>query len=58
MKKLLVIILLLFSFPTGNAAAEETKGPEIISEAAIVTDSESGAVLYAKNADKKMYLPV
>ncbi|WHY36377.1 D-alanyl-D-alanine carboxypeptidase family protein [Cytobacillus firmus] len=55
MKKLVAIILLLFSFPTGNAAAEETKGPEIISEAAIVTDSESGAVLYAKNAEKKMY---
>lgn len=55
MKKLVAIILLLFSFPAGNAAAEETKEPEIISEAAIVTDSESGAVLYAKNADKKMY---
>ncbi|EFV75998.1 hypothetical protein HMPREF1013_03764 [Bacillus sp. 2_A_57_CT2] len=55
MKKLLVFILLLFSFPTAYAAAEEPKDPAIISEAAIVTDSESGAVLYAKNADKKMY---
>lgn len=55
MKKLVAFILLLFSFPTGYTAAEETKEPEIISEAAIVTDSESGAVLYAKNADKKMY---
>ncbi|MBU8771943.1 D-alanyl-D-alanine carboxypeptidase family protein [Cytobacillus oceanisediminis] len=55
MKKLLAFILLLFSFPTAYAAAEEPKDPAIISEAAIVTDSESGAVLYAKNADKKMY---
>ncbi|MCM3706747.1 MULTISPECIES: D-alanyl-D-alanine carboxypeptidase family protein [Cytobacillus] len=55
MKKLVAMILLLFSFPAGNAAAEDTKEPEMISEAAIVTDSESGAVLYAKNADKKMY---
>ncbi|KON88453.1 hypothetical protein AF332_17640 [Sporosarcina globispora] len=55
MKKLLAFILLLFSLPTAYADAEESKEPEIISEAAIVTDSESGAVLYAKNADKKMY---
>ncbi|KAF0817072.1 D-alanyl-D-alanine carboxypeptidase [Bacillus sp. ZZV12-4809] len=55
MRKLLAFILLFLCYPTSYTAAEETAEPEIISEAAIVTDSESGAVLYGKNADKKMY---
>lgn len=55
MKKLLyffVSIMLLFPLPA--MAAGNGEYPEIISEAAILMEAQSGAVLYQKNADIKM----
>jgi serine-type D-Ala-D-Ala carboxypeptidase (penicillin-binding protein 5/6) len=50
----LLIILLLFSNQLDTLAAEKQQ-LDIKSESAVLLDSETGAVLYAKNADVKMY---
>ncbi|GLB60737.1 D-alanyl-D-alanine carboxypeptidase family protein [Cytobacillus sp. NCCP-133] len=55
MKKFILSVLLLSSFSYATANAKEVTEPEILSEAAILSDSESGAILYEKNADKKMF---
>ncbi|MFP3723394.1 D-alanyl-D-alanine carboxypeptidase family protein [Niallia circulans] len=47
-------VLLLFCFPT-ISNAEDNREPELISEAAFLLDSDTGAVLYEKNGYKKMY---
>lgn len=48
-------MLLIFLFPSIIADAEEAAEPEIVSEAAVLSDSESGAILFEKNARKKMF---
>lgn len=47
-------VLLLFCFPA-ISNAEDNREPELISEAAFLLDSDTGAVLYEKNGYKKMY---
>ncbi|AYV66447.1 MULTISPECIES: D-alanyl-D-alanine carboxypeptidase family protein [Niallia] len=47
-------VLLLFCFPA-ISNAKDNKEPELISEAAFLLDSDTGAVLYEKNGYKKMY---
>ncbi|MBB6445189.1 D-alanyl-D-alanine carboxypeptidase family protein [Bacillus benzoevorans] len=54
MKRLFTILFLSFLLPSQVTAAEINKVPEIVSEAAILMDTQSGAVLYQKNADVKM----
>lgn len=41
--------------PDTNALKEWPQGPKVYAEAAVVMDMDSGAVLYSKNADEKMY---
>lgn len=48
-------ILLVFSSLGMCANATETQGPSINSEAGIVMDIDSGAILYAKNIDEQHY---
>ncbi|MBY0120386.1 D-alanyl-D-alanine carboxypeptidase family protein [Bacillus sp. S/N-304-OC-R1] len=58
MNKIILIMLIIFSFcvPVGTIVhAEELSNPEVRSEAAIIVDSETGAVLYEKNAEQRMY---
>ncbi|PWW31759.1 D-alanyl-D-alanine carboxypeptidase [Cytobacillus oceanisediminis] len=55
MRKLVLSMLLICSFPNTIASADVITEPEIISEAAVLTDSESGTILYEKNAKKKMF---
>ena len=58
MNKLILFMITIFSLimPGNNIVhADSLTSPEIASEAAIVMDSETGAVLYEKDADKKMY---
>ncbi|WP_066290078.1 D-alanyl-D-alanine carboxypeptidase family protein [Bacillus sp. FJAT-29937] len=50
---LIIFCLCLSAAQIVNAA--EDSSPEIESEAAILVDSETGAVLFEKNADNKMY---
>lgn len=58
MKKLLILITTIFilhilAISTASANIEET--PSLLSEAAIMIEVDSGAVLYEKNADSEMY---
>lgn len=57
MKKLIVILLsfLLFIQLNIHVLADNENELNIMSEAVILVDSQSGVVLYEKNADKKMY---
>ncbi|MER2059631.1 MAG: D-alanyl-D-alanine carboxypeptidase family protein [Niallia sp.] len=50
----LCFVLLLFSFPT-ISNAKDNKEPDLVSEAAFLLDSDTGAVLFEKNGYKKMY---
>lgn len=52
---ILLFILCLTAVSPLQIFAEESKGPEISSEAAILIDYKSGRVLFEKNADKKTY---
>ncbi|WP_066061588.1 D-alanyl-D-alanine carboxypeptidase family protein [Neobacillus soli] len=57
MKKLFsffIIILLIFSSQL-NAIAAKNQHLALKSKGAVLLDSETGAVLYAKNADKRLY---
>lgn len=51
--KLVFIMILAFLFFSQDALAESE--PDVSSDAAILIDAKSGSVLYAKNADEKMY---
>lgn len=57
MKKLILILLpfLLFIPLNIHVLADNENELNIMSEAVILVDSQSGVVLYEKNADKKMY---
>lgn len=58
MNKIILLIIIIFSlcFPvTHLVKAAEISQPELKSEAAILVDSDTGAVLFAKNADNKMF---
>ncbi|MDZ5474511.1 D-alanyl-D-alanine carboxypeptidase family protein [Bacillus sp. 31A1R] len=57
MKKLILIIMPLFLFLSIQikAVASNEQDLNIVSKAAILIDSKSGAVLFEKNAQKKMY---
>lgn len=54
MKKLLLSFLLFFAFLPGTVHADEAD-LNLASEAAILVDTETGAVLYEKNSQQKMY---
>lgn len=54
MKRLFTILFLAFLLPSQVMAEEINQVPEIVSEAAILMDTQSGAVLYSKNADVKL----
>lgn len=54
MKKLVIILFMALFLPAQVFADELSNGPEIVSEAAILMDTQSGAVLYQKNADIRM----
>lgn len=51
----ILIVLLLFFSSQLNTKAAETQPEVLKSEAAVLVDSETGAVLYAKNSDEKLY---
>ena len=52
----MIAFLVINSFITLETLAEEnTSPPDLISEAAIVLEANSGQVLYEKNADEEMY---
>lgn len=53
-RSLFIAFFLVFSFQL-NVFAAEDQPLTIISEAAALLDSETGAILYAKNADVKMF---
>ncbi|WP_042355426.1 D-alanyl-D-alanine carboxypeptidase family protein [Bacillus rubiinfantis] len=58
MKRLLSVLLctvVIFSWQPQIFAASSNKNLNLKSEAAVLLDSETNAVLYSKNADKKMY---
>jgi D-alanyl-D-alanine carboxypeptidase (penicillin-binding protein 5/6) len=58
MKKILVLLFTVFLIlPTVNRVNAETinQKPEIVSVAVILMDSKSGAILYDKNANAKMF---
>ncbi|QED47863.1 D-alanyl-D-alanine carboxypeptidase family protein [Cytobacillus dafuensis] len=57
MKKIILCILILnlFTLTINEVHAEEVSIPEIKSEAAILMDSKTGAILYEKNARNKMF---
>ncbi|MBS4189612.1 D-alanyl-D-alanine carboxypeptidase [Bacillus sp. FJAT-49705] len=57
MKKIILCILVLnfLTFKINEVHAEEASIPEIESEAAILIDSKTGAILYEKNAKNKMF---
>ncbi|MFD2922593.1 D-alanyl-D-alanine carboxypeptidase family protein [Halobacillus naozhouensis] len=50
-----ILTLQVFIVPTVFGETDSPSPPELKSEAAIVMDSKSGEVLYAKNAEKEMY---
>lgn len=49
------IVILFFFFNQLNAFAEEYKQMDVRSEAAVLLDSQTGAVLFEKNADERLY---
>ncbi|MEW6540666.1 MAG: D-alanyl-D-alanine carboxypeptidase family protein [Bacillota bacterium] len=49
--RLLFLVLLFFLLPTGGAQAGE---PQIVGEAAVLMDLDTGRFLYEKNADRAM----
>lgn len=49
-------IMLLAPFANIAYAKETSPGPEIVSEAAIVMDYETGEIIYEKNANDQMFL--
>lgn len=49
-------IILLAPFANIAYATETATGPEIVSEAAIVMDYETGEIIYEKNANDQMFL--
>lgn len=58
MKKIVVFMLMTICLcisPKTIVFASEVTSPEISSESAIIVDSETGAVLYEKNAEIRMY---
>ncbi|MBU8878359.1 D-alanyl-D-alanine carboxypeptidase [Bacillus sp. FJAT-29790] len=58
MKKMILLLVLVFCITTPLikvADAEENSKPEISSETAILVDSKTGAILFQKNAQNKMY---
>lgn len=58
MKKIFLLTLIIFYFcmpATNFVKAEEVTTPDLHSEAAILVDSETGAVLFEKNADQQMF---
>ena len=48
-------MILVFSYQSTSFAASDTSKIDVKSEAAVLLDSETGAVLYAKNPDERMY---
>ena len=55
-KKILILLLILFiNLPYGISKATNENELNISSEAAILIDSNTGAILYGKNEDQKMY---
>ena len=52
---LIVSVLLAFCLPIFSVFAENSAEPKIYSEAALLIDSNSGKVLYAKNENEKKY---
>ncbi|MGG3564516.1 D-alanyl-D-alanine carboxypeptidase family protein [Neobacillus rhizosphaerae] len=52
---LIMIIFLLFSFQSNVLATETQEQLDLKSEGAVLLDTETNAVLYAKNANEKMY---
>ncbi|MBN1522079.1 MAG: D-alanyl-D-alanine carboxypeptidase, partial [Candidatus Aureabacteria bacterium] len=54
MKKFLFFLWLYLAFPGFNGYGEE-KAPPVHATSFIVIDAETGAVLYERNADKKLY---
>ncbi|WNS73508.1 D-alanyl-D-alanine carboxypeptidase family protein [Bacillus sp. DTU_2020_1000418_1_SI_GHA_SEK_038] len=58
MKKIFLLILIIFylCMPANNfVKAEALTTPDLQSESAILVDSETGAVLFEKNAEQKMF---
>ncbi|CAM3737045.1 D-alanyl-D-alanine carboxypeptidase family protein [Mesobacillus zeae] len=54
-RKAAIYVVLLFYFAGAASASAGQKGePKVASEGAILMDSQSGTVLYQKNADKRM----
>lgn len=53
---LLLSLLLFTPFINYANAAESTNGPDIVSEAGIVMDYDTGEIIYEKNANNKMFL--
>jgi serine-type D-Ala-D-Ala carboxypeptidase (penicillin-binding protein 5/6) len=51
---LFMLLFLIFSNQT-NSYAQETQPLDIKCEAAVLMDSETGAILYNKNSDEKLY---
>lgn len=51
---LLIFVLLIFSSQINTLAAENS-APDIKSEAAVVLDTENGAILYSKNPEERLY---
>ncbi|MFL6558832.1 MAG: D-alanyl-D-alanine carboxypeptidase, partial [Bacillus sp. (in: firmicutes)] len=57
MKKIvsaIICLLLLYPYPLNTFAAKEGQ-LDLKSQGAVLLDSDTGAVLFAKNADKRMY---
>lgn len=52
---LLVLVVLAFQIISVTCSAETDPPPQLKSEAAILIDSNSGRVLYEKEADKRLY---
>ncbi len=50
-----LLIILVFSYQSTSFAAAVTSKVDVKSEAAVLLDSDTGAVLYAKNPDEKLY---
>lgn len=59
MNKVILVITIIFALNTlflPNVFAEtNTSPPDIVSEAAIIIDSETGTILYEKSANEQMY---
>jgi serine-type D-Ala-D-Ala carboxypeptidase (penicillin-binding protein 5/6) len=52
---LIMIVLLLFSYQSNVFATETQEQLDLKSEGAVLLDTETNAVLYAKNANERMY---